>query len=64
MSKVNDTTRCFPRTLEDAFKDNVEAIKQREQWEWMEHYVPDHHNTANLVMVFFAGFIVSMLIFI
>lgn len=64
MSKLNDTTRCFPRTLEDAFKDDVDAIKRREQWEWMEHHVPDNQNAINTVMVFLAGFILSMVIFV
>ena len=64
MSKVNDTTRCFPRTLEDAFKDDVESIKRREQWEWMEHHASDHHEMINLAMAFCAGFFVSMVIFV
>ena len=64
MNKLNETTRCFPRSMEDAFEESVEAIKRRQQWEWMEHHVPDNQHWTSMAMCFFAGFIVSMLIFI
>jgi len=64
MNKLNETTRCFPRTLEDAFEESVEAQKRRQQWEWMEHHVPSNENLVNALMCFFVGFIVSMVIFV
>ena len=64
MSKLNTTTRCYPRTMEEAFPNNVEAIRQREQGEWMEHYQPNNEQWLNTFYAFSAGFIVSMLIFV
>lgn len=64
MNKINDTTRCFPRTLEEAFEDSVEAAERRQQWEWMEHHVQSNDQWINAAMCFVAGFIVSMVIFV
>ena len=40
--KLNDTTRTFPRTLAEAFPDNVEDQQRLQQGEWMEQHQPDY----------------------
>ena len=64
MSKLNETTRCFPRSMEEAFEDNVETHKRRQQWEWMEGHKPNSESWQSMAMCFAAGFIVSMVIFV
>lgn len=61
---MNDTTRMFPRTLEEAFPDNVEDIRRLEESQWIEHYERSYEKWANIAYAFVAGFIVSMVIFI
>ena len=61
--KINDTTRTFPRTLEEAFPDNVEDIQRLQQGDWMETHTPDYEKWLNIVYAFAAGFIVAMLVF-
>jgi len=34
--KINDTTRTFPRTTEEAFPENVYDVQRQQRWEWME----------------------------
>ena len=60
---MNDTTRKFPRTLEEAFPHNVEDIQRLQRGDWMERHVPDHEKYLNIVYSFAAGFIVAMLVF-
>lgn len=62
--KVNDTTRTFPRTLEEAFpQDNVERQQKLAQAEWIEQHQHNHDKWLNIVYAFAAGFIVAMLAF-
>jgi len=61
---MNETTRMFPRTLSEAFPDNVEAVKRRENSTWYEHHEKSYDNWTNMLYSFFAGFIVSMIVFI
>lgn len=61
--KVNETTRTYPRTMEEAFPHNVQDIQRLQQGEWMEHYSPDYEKYLNIVYSFAAGFIVAMLVF-
>ena len=61
---MNETTRMFPRTLEEAFPDNVEDIRRLEASQWIEHYSRDYEKWSNIAYAFVAGFILSMLIFI
>lgn len=61
---MNETTRMFPRTLADAFPDNVEAIKKREISNWYEHYEKSYDGWLNILYSFLAGCITSMLVFI
>lgn len=59
----NDTTRTFPRTLEEAFPSNVQDVHRLQQGEWMEHHTPTHEKYLNIVYAFAAGFITAMLVF-
>lgn len=61
---MNETTRMFPRTMEEAFPDNVEDIRRLEASQWIEHHSRAYEKWANIAYAFAAGFIVSMLIFI
>lgn len=61
---MNETTRMFPRTLEEAFPDNVEDIRRLEASQWIEHYNKTYEKWTNIAYAFVAGFIVSMVIFI
>jgi hypothetical protein len=61
--KLNDTTRTFPRTLEEAFPDNVQDQQRLQLGEWMETHTPNHDKWLNIVYAFAAGFIVAMLAF-
>jgi len=62
--KVNDTTRTFPRTLDEAFPtDNVERQQKLDQAEWIEQHTPNHDKWLNIVYAFAAGFITAMLVF-
>lgn len=61
---MNDTTRMFPRTLEEAFPDNVEDMRRLEASQWFERYERSYEKWANIAYAFVAGFIVSMVIFI
>ena len=61
---MNDTTRMFPRTLEEAFPDNVEDMRRLEASQWFEHHERTYEKWANIAYAFAAGFFVSMVIFI
>lgn len=61
---MNETTRMFPRTLEEAFPSNVEDVKRLEASQWIEHYNKKYEKMASIAYSFGAGFIVSMVIFI
>jgi hypothetical protein len=61
--KVNDTTRTFPRTLNEAFPENVQDLQRLQQGNWMERHTPDHEKYLNIVYSFAAGFVVAMIIF-
>lgn len=61
--KLNDTTRTFPRTLEEAFPDNVQDQQRLQQAEWMETHQTDYDKYLNIVYSFVAGFVVAMLVF-
>lgn len=54
----------FPRTLEEAFPDNVEDMKRLEASQWFERHERSYEKWANIAYAFAAGFFVSMVIFI
>lgn len=60
---LNETTRTFPRTLEEAFPSNVADQQRLQQGDWMEQHTPDYEKYLNIVYSFAAGFIVAMLVF-
>jgi len=61
--KLNETTRTFPRTLEEAFPSNVQDIQRLQQGDWMESHTPDYEKYLNIAYAFSAGFVVAMLVF-
>ena len=61
---MNDTTRMFPRTLEEAFPDNVEDMRRLEASQWFERHERSYEKWVNIAYAFAAGFFVSMVIFI
>lgn len=61
--KVNDTTRTFPRTLEEAFPNNVEDQQRLQQGQWMESHSTDYDKYLNIIYSFVAGFVVAMIVF-
>lgn len=61
--KINDTTRIYPRTMQEAFPSNVQDVQRLQQGEWMETHTPDHEKYLNILYAFVAGFITAMLVF-
>jgi hypothetical protein len=61
--KLNDTTRTFPRSLDEAFPSNVEDIQRLQQGDWMERHTPEYEKYLNIVYSFAAGFVVAMIVF-
>jgi hypothetical protein len=63
--KLNETTRTFPRSMEEAFQDTVHAQNQRHRWEWLEGHKSDRASEAEfwvyIALAFAAGFLVSHL---
>jgi hypothetical protein len=63
--KINDTTRIYPRTMQDAFPNTVAANEQRQRWEWLEGHQSDIAAQAEfwvyITIAFAAGFLVSHL---
>lgn len=61
--KINDTTRTFPRTLAEAFPDNVEDQQRLQQGTWSETHSTDYDKYLNIIYSFAAGFVVAMIVF-
>ena len=63
--KINDTTRCFPRTTADAFRENYYDIQARQRWEWLEGSQNDSYAQAEfwvyITIAFAAGFLTCLL---
>jgi hypothetical protein len=61
----NPTTRKYPRTMQEAFPNTVDAAEQRQRWEWMEGSRSDAEAQAEfwvyIVLAFAAGFLVCYL---
>jgi hypothetical protein len=61
-----DTTRKYPRTLNEAFPMNVEAIQKRKEWLWFEAHgdwtTPDVEFWTYITLAFAAGFLVAILV--
>ena len=69
MDDLNPTTRKFPRTLEEAFPDNVEAFQQLERSIWWDRPQVNYWSDLDadtwvmLACAFAAGFFIAHLIY-
>jgi hypothetical protein len=61
---MNDTTRTYPRTMEEAFPSDVESMRRLENSQWFEVHQESYEKWVNIAYAFAAGFIVSMVIFV
>jgi hypothetical protein len=61
---MNDTTRTYPRTMEEAFPKDVESMRRLENSQWFEVHQETYEKWVNIAYAFAAGFIVSMVIFV
>lgn len=63
--KLNDTTRTYPRTMQEAYPNTYYAEQQRDRWQWMEGHQSDNSVQAEfwvyITLAFAAGFLVSHL---
>ena len=63
--KLNETTRTYPRTMQEAYPNTVDAIASRQRWEWMEGHPSDAAQQTEfwvyIALAFAAGFLVSHL---
>lgn len=63
--KLNDTTRKYPRTMQEAYPNTVEAIESRNRWEWLEGHRTDVSVQAEfwvyIACAFAAGFVAHIL---
>jgi hypothetical protein len=63
--KLNDTTRRFPNTMDEAFGENYYDLERQQRWEWMEAHKSDTAAQAEfwvyIALAFAAGFLVSHL---
>jgi hypothetical protein len=63
--KLNNTTRTYPRTMQDAFPNTYYAEQTRQTWEWMEGHKSDVEAQAEfwvyITIAFAAGFLVCHL---
>ena len=62
---INDTTRRYPRTMQEAFPNTVEGIESRQRWEWLEGSKSDYQAQAEfwiyITAAFAAGFVVHLM---
>lgn len=62
---INTTTRKYPRTLQEAYPNTVDAVESRQRWEWMEAHRSDiavqSEYWVHMVLAFAAGFIVHLI---
>ena len=62
-NQLNDTTRTFPRTEEEAFGSSYYDLQRQQRWEWMEGHKSDTAAQAEfwvyITLAFAAGFLVS-----
>lgn len=63
--KLNDTTRTYPRTMQEAYPNTIDAIEARQRWEWMEGHRSEVAEQAEfwvyMTLAFAAGFLVCHL---
>ena len=65
LPNLNDTTRVYPRTEADAFRENYYDIQRQQRWEWMEAHREDFTSQVEfwtyIAIAFAAGFMVHLL---
>jgi len=67
--ELNETTRTYPRSTEEAFPDTVVAQERRKNWQWMEETQASPQINTDLdaefwvyiTLAFAAGFLVHTL---
>lgn len=67
--ELNETTRTYPRSTEEAFPDTVVAQERRKNWQWMEETQTSPQINTDLdaefwvyiTLAFAAGFLVHTL---
>lgn len=67
--ELNETTRTYPRSTEEAFPDTVVAQERRKNWQWMEETQASPQINTELdsefwiyiTLAFAAGFLVHTL---
>lgn len=60
---MNETTRTYPRTLDEAFPENTTAIEKRNEWMWFEgqqSFSADAEFWTYIALAFAAGFLVAL----
>lgn len=62
---INNTTRKYPRTLQEAYPNTVSAVEARQRWEWMEGHRSDaaaqSEYWVHMALAFAAGFLVHLI---
>ena len=62
---LNETTRTYPRTMQEAYPNTYDAVQARQRWEWLEGHRSDEAAQAEfwvyIACAFAAGFVVSQL---
>lgn len=63
--KLNETTRTFPRTEAEAFRENYYDLERQRKWEWMEGHADTIANQVEfwtyIALAFAAGFLTHLL---
>ena len=63
--KLNNTTRTYPRTMQEAFPNTYDAIQARQRWEWLEGHQSDTAAQAEfwvyIACAFAAGFVTHII---
>lgn len=64
-SQLNETTRTYPRTMQEAYPNTYDAIQARQRWEWMEGHRTDAAEQAEfwvyIACAFAAGFLTHII---
>jgi hypothetical protein len=65
LPNLNETTRVFPRTESDAFRQNYYDIERQRNWEWLEGHADTVANQVEfwtyIALAFAAGFLTHLL---
>lgn len=65
LPNLNDTTRVYPRTEADAFRENYYDLERQRNWEWLEGHADSVANQVEfwtyIALAFAAGFLTHLL---